>query len=116
MSVEYALLLVVITGAVAGVLGLGVTDWFKQAGCAMQAATNGNSCDGGLPAPTGPPAGPGPTGGPATQPPSGIPALPCDSTSSTSSTSGASAAESQAETSGSNPSASDCSAASSSTH
>src|SRR5205823_6584181 len=97
MSVEYALMLVVITGAVVGVLGLGLNVPFDKAKCAIGTALNGGSCDGGtVPVPTTSEPGPDPTGGP-TQPIPGGATPPCDSTSSTS---GTSTTASSTETSG----------------
>jgi hypothetical protein len=99
MSVEYALLLVVISGAMVGLLGFGLDVPFEKAKCAFEAALNGGSCDGGTvpgPTPTTSEPGPHPTGAPTTQTP-----IPADSTpacDSTSSTSGASATASQTET------------------
>jgi Flp pilus assembly pilin Flp len=103
MSVEYALLLVVITGAVIGMLSLDVTKLFKTAECAIEAALNGGSCDGGTvlpPDPTTPELGPAPTGAPTTQPPiTADPSPSCEPTSSQTRTT---------PTSGSDGSASDC--------
>ena len=104
MSVEYALMLVVVTGAVVGVLGLGLNVGFDKARCAIGAALNGGSCDesaGSSPVPTSSDPGPDPTGGPTSQPIPGGVTPPCDSASSTSGTSAT-------ETSGSDASASDC--------
>jgi hypothetical protein len=87
MSVEYALMLVVITGAVAGLLRLGLNVPFEKAMCAIQAALSGGSCDGTVltPAPTTSEPGPDPTGAPTTQAPMDADSTPpCDSTSSTS--------------------------------
>jgi hypothetical protein len=98
MTVEYALLLVVITGAVAGVLGLGLDVSFERAKCVLEAAMNGGSCDGDSvsnPVPTTAEPGPEQTGAPPTQAPlPGGPTPPCESTSPT--------------TSGPEPSASGC--------
>jgi hypothetical protein len=70
MSVEYALMLVVITGAVAGVLGLGATRMFQPAECALASAM-GTPCgaDGsGSSDPLGGLPDPGPTAGPTQAP------------------------------------------------
>jgi len=114
MSVEYALMLVVITGAVAGVLGLGVSGSFKTAECAIQSAITGQACgtSTGTPAGTGTPGGTdqpggaGPTGEPTTQAP--LPADPSASCDTTMSTSGTATATSQTGTSGSDSSPSEC--------
>lgn len=108
MSVEYALMLVVITGAVVGVLGLGLNVPFDKAKCAIASALNGGSCDGGavsVPVPTTSEPGPDPTGGPTTRPIPRSTTPPCDSTSSASDTSTTTSAT---ETSGSDASASGC--------
>jgi Flp pilus assembly pilin Flp len=78
MSVEYALMLVVITGAIAGLLGLGVTDSFKTTQCAIQSAITGQACGSGTGTPvgTGTPAGTGTPGGiqqPGGTGPTGVP-------------------------------------------
>jgi hypothetical protein len=91
MSVEYALMLVVISGAVVGLLGFGLDVPFEKAKCAIETALNGGSCDAGtlqIPSPPTPGPRPGPTGAPTTQIPIPADSAPaCDSASSTSSTS-----------------------------
>jgi len=83
MSVEYALMLVVISGAVVGLLGFGLDVPFEKAKCAIETALNGGACDAGTvrtPTPTTSEPGPDPTGAPTTQAP--IPAgspFPCAS-------------------------------------
>jgi Flp pilus assembly pilin Flp len=114
MSVEYALMLVVITGAIAGVLGLGVTGSFKTAQCALQSAITDQGCgtgtgapaDTGTPSGVGQPAGTGPTGEPTTGAP--LPADPPSWCETTSSTSGTATTTAQTETSDSDTSASGC--------
>src|SRR4051812_2546510 len=90
MSVEYALMLVVVTGAVVGVLGLGLNVGFDKARCVIGAALNGGSCDGGAvsgPVPTTSDPGPGPTGGPTSHGPlPGDSTPPCDASATTSQT------------------------------
>jgi hypothetical protein len=111
MSVEYALMLVLVTGVLVTGLGVGVRQWFSSFLCPFESQLGlGSSCAADGPAPLEPSSEVQPTGGPSnpstapTTGPTNVPTT-CDSTS----TSDAATTSSQ----GTDP-ASDCSTSSSS--